>query len=479
MAQSKPAYNKNIPLPKLTPVATQPVAMEYSNTGDGDAAGNGSPKSPSRRSFLKKGSILLAGGAVTTPLNFARSAHPYGSDTIKIGLVGCGGRGTGAAIQAMNSSGGDVRLVSMADVFEDAITEAFRSIKGEHPTKVGDDVQRFVGLDAFKGVMESDADLVILATAPGFRPLHFEAAVQAGKHCFMEKPVAADAPGVRRVLAANEIAKQKGLAVQVGLQRHHEFRYKETIARLHDGEIGDPILARAYWNGAGVWIRNRKPQQTETEYQIRNWYYFNWLSGDHINEQHIHNLDVINWVMKDYPVKAQGQGGRQVRTGSDTGQIFDHHMVEYTYGNGATMLSQCRHIPGCWNEVAEFVHGTKGWCDISGAKIYDHSGKLTWESEAKETRGGGWQQEHYDFFEELRKGNVPNEAEYGAKSTLTAIMGRMATYGGKIVKWDDCLNSNIAEADYDSITSFEAMAPVQPDGNGNYPVPVPGETKVV
>lgn len=451
----------------------QNPSKKDTNLSSNEASGS------SRRSFLKSGSMLLAGGAVAGQLSVARGAHAYGSDTIKLGLVGCGGRGTGAAIQAMNSSGGEVKLVAMADAFEDRMAVSFRSIKGEHPTKVGDDVSRFVGLDAYKELMNSDADVVILATPPGFRPLHFEAAVNAGKHVFMEKPVATDAPGVRRVLAANEIAKQKGLAVQVGLQRHHEFRYKEAVQRLHDGFIGDFIMARAYWNGAGVWLNARQPQQTETEYQLRNWYYFNWLCGDHICEQHIHNLDVINWVMQGYPVKAQGQGGRQVRTGPDTGQIFDHHFVEYTYEGGATMLSQCRHIKGCWSSVSEFIHGTKGWCDISGAKIYDLSGKLVWASEAKEVKGGGWQQEHYDLFAELRAGNVPNEAEYGAKSTLTAIMGRMATYGGKIVKWDDCMNSEIALADFDSITSLDSPAPVLPDANGQYPVAVPGETKVV
>lgn len=434
---------------------------------------------PSRRLFLKNSSMLLAGGAVAGQLSVARGAHAFGSDTIKIGLVGCGGRGRGAVVQAMNAPGGDIRLVAMGDVFEDQVSQAFRTIKGEHSDKIGDNVGRFVGLESYKEVINSDADLIILATSPGFRPLHFETAVNAGKHVFMEKPVATDAPGVRRVLAANEIAKKKGLAVQVGLQRHHEFRYQETIQRLQEGAIGDPIMARVYWNGAGVWIRGRQPQQTETEYQVRNWYYFNWLCGDHINEQHIHNLDVINWLMQDYPVKAQGQGGRQVRTGPDTGQIFDHHMVEYTYGNGTTMLSQCRHIKGCWNEVSEYVHGTKGWCDISGAKIYNQDGKLTWQSEAEEARGKGWQQEHYDLFAALRKGETPNEGDYGAKSTMTAIMGRMATYGGKIVKWDDALNSDIALADFDSITSFDAVPPVTPDANLQYPIPVPGETKVI
>ena len=442
--------------------------------------------SASRRNFLKGSGMLLAGGTVAgSRLSVARAAHAYGSDVIKIGLVGCGGRGTKASIEAMNSTGGEVRLGAMADVFEDRMQLSYRGIKGQHGDKFDvTDETRFVGLDAYKKVLESDIDLVILATPPGFRPLHFEAAVKAGKHVFMEKPVATDAPGVRRVLAANEIAKQKGLAVQVGLQRRHEFRYKETVARLHDGAIGEPILARAYWNGDGVWTRPRTPDMSELEYQLRNWYYFNWLCGDHIDEQHIHNLDVINWVMQGHPVEAQGQGGREVRTGPDTGQIFDHHMVEFTYGGGMNsgsmrMLSQCRHIKRCWTAVSEHVHGTKGYCDVSAGRIYDLRGNLVWQTEAQETKGKGHQQEHYDLFAALRNGETPNEAEYGAHSTMTAIMGRMATYGGKIVKWDDAINSDIALADFDSLQSVDDKAPVQPDENGNYPVPVPGQTEVI
>jgi len=439
----------------------------------------------SRRSFIKGSSVMLAGGALAgSQLSVAKGAHAFGSDTIKVGLVGCGGRGTGAAIQALNTSGGEVKLVAMGDVFEDNVQSAYRGIKGKHKDKVDCDDSRFVGLDAFAKVFETDADVVILATPPGFRPQHFEAAVKAGKNVFMEKPVASDAGGVRRILAANEIAKEKGLAVQVGLQRHHEFRYKECIDRLQNGDIGDLIYARAYWNGAGVWVRPRKPEMTELEYQMRNWYYFTWLSGDHIDEQHIHNLDVINWLMDGHPVECQGQGGREVRTGMDNGQIYDHHMVEYTYGdspygNNVKMLSQCRHIRNCWNSVSEHVHGTKGYCDISKAIIYKPNGEVAWESDAKEIRQKGWQQEHHDLFSALRRGETPNEAEYGAHSTMTAIMGRMATYGGKVVKWDDAINSEISLADTDAMTSFDSEAPIQPDADGRYEVPVPGVSKVV
>ncbi len=431
----------------------------------------------SRRRFIKDSSLLLAGGAmIGGGLSTARAAHAYGSDTIKVGLVGCGGRGTGATIQALNTSGGEVKLTAMGDVFEKNLQIAYRSINGEHPGKVEvSDDSRFVGLDAFKGVLASDCDLVILATPPGFRPLHFEKAVEAGKHVFMEKPVATDAPGVRRVLAAGKEAEKKGLAVQVGLQRHHEFRYRECVDRLHDGAIGEPILARAYWNGAGVWTRPRSEGQTELEYQLTNWYYFNWLCGDHINEQHIHNLDVINWVMRGYPLEAQGQGGREVRKGINAGQIFDHHMVEFTYDGGTKLLSQCRHIPGCWSSVSEHIHGTKGFCDISGAKIFDLKGNLVWQSDATEVKGKGHQQEHHNLFAALRNGEIPNEAEYGALSTMTAIMGRLATYSGKVIKWDQALSSDVALADFDSLANFDQPAPIEPNADGSYEVPVPGQ----
>lgn len=450
------------------------VRPSDSTAQSGDAASS----NDSRRSFLKTSSMAVAGTAIAgSSLSVARAANAVGSDTIKLGLVGAGGRGTGATIQAMNTTGGGVELVAIADVFQGNLERSLKTIGREHKDKIAVDDNRFVGCDAYQQVLDSDCDFVILATPPGFRPLHFEKAVEAGKHVFMEKPVASDAPGVRRVIAANKIAKEKGLAVQVGLQRRHEFRYKETIDKLQNGAIGDIILARAYWNGAGVWIRPRADGMTELEYQMKNWYYFNWLSGDHIDEQHIHNLDVINWLANGFPVEAQGVGGRQVRTSSETGQIYDHHMVEYTYANGMKMLSQCRHIPGCWNSVSEHVHGSNGSADISKAQIYDKSGKVSWESDAVETKGKGHQQEHHDFFAALRAGELPNEAEYGAYSTMTAILGRMATYSGTVIKWDDALKDGKALADFDSLHSFEDAAPIQPEADGTYEVPMPGKYK--
>ncbi len=432
---------------------------------------------PSRRDFMRTSSLLVAGGAVGGSLSIARSAHAQGSDLIKIGLVGCGGRGTGAAIQALNTTSGPIKLITIADVFPDKVQQTYRAAKGKHPDKVDIPKDRqFAGFDAYQKVLDTDIDLVILATAPGFRPLHFEAAVKAGKHVFMEKPVGTDAPGIRRVLAANAEAKKKNLAVAVGLQRHHESLYKEMIAKLQDGAIGDFITIRVYWNGGGVWTRPRQPQQTELEYQVRNWYYFNWLCGDHIVEQHIHNLDVGNWLMNGVPQRVNAQGGREVRKGEDHGQIFDHFFCEYTYENGTKMFSQCRHIRNCWNSVSEHVHGTKGFADITGGKIYDSSGELVFKSDGKR---GGHQQEHHDLFDALRAGKLPNEGDYGATSTMTSIFGRLAAYSGKQLEWNDAINSNIALADTDTLLKLSDPAPVSPDADGLYPVAVPGVTKTV
>ncbi len=430
-------------------------------------------KSPNRRKFIKDTSLIVAGTAVASQLSIARSAHAAGDETIRIGLVGCGGRGTGAANEAMNTSG-PTRLVAVADAFEDRMKACLRGLAREHQDKLDVPPERqFVGFDGYQKVIDSDIDLVILATPPGFRPLHFEAAVRAGKHVFMEKPVAVDAAGVTRVLENAKVAKEKSLAVAVGLQRRHEPRYRETVRRIQEGMIGDVILGRAYWNGAGVWTRPRTDGQTEMAYQMRNWYYFNWLCGDHIVEQHIHNLDVINWVKQGFPVAANGQGGREVRQGKDHGQIFDHHFVEFTYEDGSKMFSQCRHIEGCWNAVDEFAHGTKGSANISNGQLYAADGSSLYRFGSG--GGNGHQQEHHDLFADLRNGVIPNEGEYGAMSTMTAILGRMATYSGANLTMQDALERGVIVSPVDQLTSFDDDPPVLPDVEGNYPIPVPGQ----
>ena len=405
-------------------------------------------------------------------LAIARSAHAAGDDTIRVALVGCGGRGTGAASQALSTKGA-VKLVAMADAFQDRLEGCLKNLQRNKADRIDVPKERqFVGFDAYKQALAEDVDLVILATPPGFRPIHFDAAVKAGKHVFMEKPVAVDAPGVRMVLAAAEEAKKKSLAVGVGLQRHHQNKYIETIQRLQDGAIGDIVATRVYWNGAGVWVRPRQPDQTEMEYQMRNWYYFNWLCGDHICEQHIHNLDVSNWLKNAYPVEAQGMGGREVRKGQEYGQIFDHHAVEFTYADGSKMFSQCRQIQGCWSSVSEHAIGSKGTANISGAQI---SGAEEWRFRGDSPNP--FQQEHHDLFAAIRSGTPYSEAERGAYSSMTSILGRMATYSGKLIKWDDAIESQISLAPQEY--AFNATPPVVPDADGLYPVPVPGKTQVV
>ena len=441
----------------------------------------------SRRGFLKGSAATAASASLIAGLNPVRAAHVRSDETIRIGLIGCGGRGRGAADQAMNTTG-PTKLVAVADAFEDNLNSAVNGLQRQHGDKVDVPKERqFVGFDAYKNVLASDVDIVILATPPGFRPLHFEAAINAGKHVFMEKPVAVDPAGVRKVIDANELAKKKNLAVAVGLQRHHEPIYIETIKRLQDGAIGRIVATRAYWNGEGVWVRPRKEGQSEMEYQMRNWYYFNWLCGDHITEQHIHNLDVINWLMGGYPTKAQGQGGRQVRTGREYGEIYDHHFVEFTYekdGDRSVLLSQCRHIANCWNSVSEYAHGATGWANIGDGQIFDTKGNLVWEYPRAE--GGkrknlhdGWQQEHHDLFASIRRGEIPNEGEYGAYSSMTSILGRMATYSGREVSWAEALNSNLGISPVEKFTSINDPPPIVPNAELIYPIPTPGVTKVL
>ncbi len=332
--------------------------------------------------------------------------------------------------------------------------------------------RKFVGLDAYQKAIDSGIDLVILATPPGFRPMQFEAAVKAGKHVFMEKPVATDAPGVRQVLAAAALAKEKNLAVGVGLQRHHQKHYIETIHRLHDGAIGDIHTLRVYWNGAGVWVKPREPNQTEMEYQLRNWYYFNWLCGDEICEQHIHNLDVGNWVKNAHPIRANGMGGRQVRVGKDYGEIYDHHTVEFEYADGSRMFSQCRHIPNTWSIVDEFAQGSKGRSHVGAGSI---EGENPWKFSGADPNP--YQVEHDDLFASIRAGKPINEAEYGAHSTMTSILGRLATYSGQVVNWDDAIKSDISLMPKD--LSMNATPLVLPGPDGMYPCAVPGVTKVI
>ncbi|MFQ5503865.1 MAG: Gfo/Idh/MocA family oxidoreductase [Planctomycetota bacterium] len=395
--------------------------------------------SVSRRDFLKNTAIAttaISAGALAESL-VARGAHVAGSDELKVGLIGCGYRGTGAARQSLKSSKG-VRLVAMGDLFADRLQASReRLAKYGKGYSVTDD-HCFTGFDAYQKVIASGVDLVILATPPGFRPEHLAAAVAAGKHVFMEKPVAVCPAGIRSILASSELAGQKGLGIVAGTQRRHQSSYLEIMQRIHDGALGRILTARVYWNQGGLWNRGRKPGQSDVEWQIRNWLYFTWLSGDHIVEQHVHNIDVMNWALGSTPVAARGMGGRQVRTGPEYGHIYDHFTVEYEYPDGVHTTSMCRQIDGAEIRVGEIIVGTEGTSDP------DHwiKGKQAFSFD-REKRNAPYVQEHADLIQSIREGRPLNEGKRIAKSTLTAIMGRMATYTGQRVTWDFALESKL------------------------------------
>ena len=411
--------------------------------------------------------------ATAASLSVERAAHGAPSYALKLALVGCGGRGSGAAVQALNTSN-SVHLVALADVSREQLEGSLKNIRTQKGEQVDVPPERqFIGFDAYKRAIEV-ADVVILATPPGFRPLMFEEAVRQGKHSFMEKPVATDAPGIRRIIAAAKIAKEKNLKTAVGMQRRHQPGYEKLVERVHDGAIGDLHTLRVYWLGNSRDGKERLPGETEMEYQIRNWYYFTWLSGDHIVEQHIHNIDVGCWLKGGYPVKAIGQGGRQVRKAKRHCQINDHHYVEYTFADGAKMISQCRQIRGCFPHVAEYAHGTKGNAQIPpGGRHFEISGASPWQVRLRR-REDGHQLEHYPFFNAIQENQPYHEAEYGALSTMTAIMGRMATYSGREVTWDQAFNSQLDLLP--EKLGYNETPKVLPDADGYYPFAMPGTT---
>ncbi len=450
--------------PSSQPSSTQPSSTQPSSTSRS--------ATDSRRSFLKTTTVVAATATIGTSV--ARTAHAAGSDEIKFALIGCGGRGSGAAAQIFNSKG-NVKLVAVADAFAEKAESALKSLnRGKYKDKIDVPEDRvFIGLDGYKAAIDVDCDLVVIATPPAFKPMQFEYAVNQGRHIFMEKPVATDAPGIRRVLASVEESKKKNLMVGIGLQRRHEPQYKETIQRIHDGAIGDVIAQRVYWNGGGIWYRNRNKGMNEMRFQCNNWYHFNWICGDQICEQHIHNLDVGCWVKDMYPVECNGMGGREQRMGGDPtkSQIFDHTFCEYTFPDGTKMFSQGRHLANSWRFVGESVHGSKGTADPSGWI----KGENEWNFAGKKLNGH--QQEQHDLIEALMRGEVYNEGEYGAKSTFTAILGREACYSGKIVKWDELLEKgrDLAPELDDLTLDSDVPKSARPDADGKYPIPVPGK----
>jgi myo-inositol 2-dehydrogenase/D-chiro-inositol 1-dehydrogenase len=430
-----------------------------------------------RRDFLTR-TTVAAGAVLAGHLGLAPQVHAAGSDAIKVGLIGCGGRGTGAADNVLHAAS-NVHIVALADAFEDRLNGCRNRLQDiartdERIKALGNTVdvagRTYVGLDAYEHLLkDGGVNYVILATPPGFRPMHLQAAVAAGKTIFTEKPVATDGTGIRKVLAAYEEAKKKNLGIAAGTQRRHQMGYLETIKRLHEGAIGELVGGRCYWNQGILWHVKRQPQWSDLVYQMRNWYNFTWICGDHIVEQHVHNIDVINWAFNTHPVRAMGMGGRQrsVPNPQDYGNIFDHFAVDFEYPNGVHVLSECRQIDGCWNSVSEAVVGTRGTCQVNA---YSINGQRTLTREQDQKSTDPYVQEHTDLIESVRSGKPINELKNVAESTLSAILGRMSTYTGKPVTWDQALHTK------------EDLVPARLDFSMTLPEPpiaVPGRTPLI
>jgi predicted dehydrogenase len=405
----------------------------------------------SRRDFLK--TTVAAGAALAANLSMLSNVHAAGSDVIKVGLIGCGGRGSGASDNVLHSAS-NVEIMAIGDVFQfrvDGLRRGLMNLAQKEEIKQrGNTVSLppercFVGLDAYQKVINSGANYIILATPPGFRPLHLKTAVDAGKNIFTEKPVGTDAPGIRLVLEAYDKAKEKGLAIVAGTQRRHQLGYLETMKRVHAGDIGDIVAMRCYWNQGNIWFRKRDELKqhgipdSDLAYQLHNWYHFGWVCGDHIVEQHVHNLDVCNWAMGAHPIEAVGMGGRTslpMGNPRENGNIFDHFAVDYAYPNDVHCMSMCRQIDGCENNVSEALVGTKGNCrpdhyTINRKRVLSRGVKTT----------DPYVQEHTDLIASIRDGKPLNELKQVAESTFTAILGRMSTYTGKKMNWDEALAS--------------------------------------
>ncbi|MGZ4886685.1 MAG: Gfo/Idh/MocA family protein [Candidatus Aminicenantales bacterium] len=427
-----------------------------------DGTGNdGNGTGITRRDFIKTSAAASLAAAIPAGLGL----YAAGSDAIRVGVIGCGGRGTGATIDAVNSSPG-VEILALFDPFQDRIDGSLKTLLEKVPAalKVKPEMC-FTGLDGYKKLLAiKDINYIITAAPPGFRPLHLKAAIEAGKNVFMEKPVAVDPVGVRSIIASSDLASQKGLAIVAGTQRRHQARYLEVMRRIHEGAIGEVVGGQCYWNQGGLWVIKKTPQMTEMEWQCRNWLYFSWTSGDHIVEQHVHNIDVMNWAFRATPVKIMGMGGRQVRTAPEYGNIFDHFAVEFEYPNGARVMSMCRQIDGCADRVEEKIVGAKG----SAMGYGEISGANAWKFEGDEPNP--YVVEHADLIASIRSGKPLNEGKRVAESTLCAIMGRMSAYTGRAISWDWAMNAS----KLDLWPSKYEFGPNPVD-----PVAVPGKTPLV
>lgn len=433
----------------------------------------------SRRQFIGIGAaaatasiVLSCDSKKTKDLNLPPLLEqaPDGS-LLKAGLIGCGGRGTGAAINFLNA-GPNLQITALGDVFQDRINGCQEKLKQEKGVEIANE-NCFVGFDAFKKVINSGVDVVILATPPHFRPEHFAAAIEAKKHVFMEKPLAVDPVGIRSVMSTAKRAATLGLSVVTGTQRRHSRSYIETYKHVATGTIGDIVSANCYWNQRQLWYRTWKSGWSEMEYMLRDWVNWQWLSGDHIVEQHIHNIDVVNWFTGKHPVKAVGFGGRQRRV---TGDQFDFFSVDFVFDDDMHLHSMCRQINGCADNVSEWIVGTKGVTNCKDT-IMDHSGKVLWKyeypaNETGESTGqeiiSPYDQEHTDLVTAIRTNKPINEAENTAITNMVAIMGRISAYTGKEVTWEEMMSSDLKLG-----PENYAFGPVDVEKS----IPVPGTEK--
>ena len=441
-------------------------------------------KSTSRREFLKRSGGALAG----TALAGALSARAYAGEenTIKVALVGCGGRGTGAALQALSTTG-PTKLWAMADVFENRLAGSLKNLSNKKPKQVDVPPERqFVGLDGYRKAIDTldGADVVLLTTPPCFRPIHLDYAVAKGRNVFMEKSFAVDGPGIRRVLEAGKEADKKNLKIASGLMSRHYKPLEDAVEQIHQGAIGNVITCWAYREHTPVGFTPKAPGMSDLANQIRNYSCYTWVNGSFILDWLIHNLDVCCWVKDAWPVSAQGQGGRQVREHAD--QLFDHYAVEYTFPDGTRLFAQGRHMDNCWGFFGDVIHGAKGSAvlgeGIKEPRVYKGH-QRTDESQIWEYKGppcNHYQVEHDLLFEAIRQDKPYNETERSAYAALVGILGRMAAESGKEITWDEAINSNLELAPgLEKITSLDDPAPVMPDDQGRYAIAMPGFTKVL
>lgn len=428
-----------------------------------------------RRDFLKTSTAAVSAAGLSS-LAIGRGAHAAGSDVIRIGIVGCGSRCPGAAINAMNVDPG-VRLVAMTDIVPSRVRGQRKRLKEQKPEQVQvDDDHCFSGLDGYRQVIES-VDVVLIACSAKFHPVYMTAAIQAGKHVFVEKPHAIDPAGVYQVMAACELAEEQGLSVMSGLHSRHHPGYQETIRRVHDGAIGEIVAVEENFLRGPYGLYPRRPEyKTEVEYQFANQYHFTWLSGDDVPQSLVHNVDRATWAMKEQvPVKAHGMGGRSASFGEIYGNVFDHHGVVYEYADGVRMYAFCRTQKGCYGESSSFMMGTKGRCSITRCRI---EGETNWQYEGQRTNP--YDIEHKVLFGAIRSGTPVNTGDYMARSTMVGVMGQLTCYSGKEITWDQVMKSDYVFLPKPEDVTLDMEPPVKLDANGEYPVfATPGMTKIL